>query len=311
MRILGLAAAILLGFAAAGQAARLDSAAVAGDAKWVAHLDVDAMRASSVVQKGYQEFLEKCPVANVAEAIFASSHTLIGMDPRTDLHGLTFYGSQIGKEEGVLIVYADVDQKLLAEKVKKARDYKSSTHGSHELHSWTHEDKRGKRPVTGAFYKDNAVVFSASEAEVIAALDVMDGEKPALTCEVLAAEVPAGTTVLARAVDIAEAPGDSKVAKEIESISIVSGENGGKSFLHVEVITKSSHVAEQMGKVADGIRGLGMLHAIDCPDAKPLIDPIKVKVADKRLTIDSSVPADAVWKHMQSSIKTIIERHHK
>jgi len=309
MRIGGLAAAILLGLATLGQAAPLDPGAVAGDAKWVAHLDVDAIRSSIVVQKAYQEFVEKCPIAKVAVPILDGSRALIGMDPRKDLHGITLYGSQIGKEEGVLIVFADVDQKLLTEKVKKARGYESSTYGSYELHSWTHKDHRGERPVTGAFYKDKGMVFSGSEAEVKAALDVMDGEKPGLTCEVLAAEVPAGTTVLARVVGIAETPCESKLAKEIESVSIVTGENEGESFLHVKVVAKSADVAEQMGKVAEGLRALGILHAIDCPQDKELVENMKVNVADKTLTFDSSVPAETVWQHVQADVKKIVERH--
>ncbi len=44
MRIGGLAAAILLGLATLGQAAPMNPEVVAGDAKWVAHLDIDAMR---------------------------------------------------------------------------------------------------------------------------------------------------------------------------------------------------------------------------------------------------------------------------
>jgi hypothetical protein len=240
-----------------------------------------------------------------------ASRALIGMDPRKDLHGITLYGSQIGKHEGVLIVFADADRKLLTEKVKKARGYDSSTHGSYKLHSWTHKDRRGKRPVTGAFYKDKSMVFSSSEAEVKAALDVLDGEKPSLTCKVLAAEVPAGTTALARVVGIVGTPCKSKLAKEIESLSIVTGENEGDSFLHVKVVAKSAHVAKQMGMVAEGVRALGMLHAIDCPKGKQLVEGIKVNVAEKTVTVDSSAPAEAVWQHMQATMKKKIERHRK
>ena len=179
------------------------------------------------------------------------------------------------------------------------------------MHSWTHKDHRGERPVTGAFYKDKCMVFSGSKAEVEAALDVMDGKKPSLTCEVLAAKVPAGTTMLARVVGIAETPCKSKLAKEIESAGIVIGENEGKSFLHVKVVAKSPQVAEQMGKVAEGVRALGVLHAIDCPQDKQFVEGMKVNVADKAITVDSSVPAEAVWQHMQADMKKIVEQHRK
>ncbi len=302
MRIGGLAAAILLGLATLGQAAPLNPEVVAGDAKWVAHLDVDAMRESIVVQKAYQHFVEKC---SIAKPMLDVSPALIGMDPRKDLHGITLYGSRVGKHKGVLIVFAEANRKLLTERVKKARGYESSTHGSYELHSWTHKDRRGERPVTGAFYKDKVMIFSGSEAEVKSALDVMDGKKPGLTCKVLAAKAPAGTTVLARVVGIAKAEtsGKSKLAKEIESVGIVTGENEGRSFLHVKVVAESAEVATQMGKVAEGVRALGVLHAIDHPKDKQLVEGMKVNVADKTVTVDSSAPAEAVWEHMQIAIK--------
>jgi len=305
MRIGGLAAAILLGLATLGQAAPLNPEVVAGDAKWVAHLDVDAMRESIVVQKAYQYFVEESPIGKAAVTMLDVSPALIGMDPRKDLHGITLYGSQIGKHKGVLIVFAEADRNLLTERVKKARGYESSTHGSYELHSWTHKDRRGERPVTGAFYKDKVMVFSGSEAEVKAALDVMDGNKPGLTCKVLAAKAPAGTPVLARVVGIAKAetPGKSKLAKEIESVGIVMGENEGRSFLHVKVVAKSAEIAKQMGRGAEGVRALGILHAIEHPKDKQLVEGMKVNVADKTVTVDSSAPAEVVWRHIQINIK--------
>ena len=309
MKIQGLAVTILLSLATLGQAATLDPTTVSGDAKWVVHLDVDALRASIVVQNAAQEFVEKCPIAEVAVPMIAGSRSLIGMDPTEDLYGITLYGTRIGKEEGVLIVFADVNQRLLVEKVKLAHEYESTSYGSHELHSWTHKDKRGERPVTGAFYKDKAIVFSGSQNEVKAALDVLDGKKPALTCEVLAAEAPAGTTLIARAVGIAKVPAAPKLAREIDSVSVITGENDGQSFLQVKVVAKSDDVAEQMGTVAEGIRALGLLHAVNNPQDKELVDGMKVNVADKTLTIDGSAPAGTVWQHLRASAKKAIKRH--
>ena len=309
MRTQGLAVAILLSLATLGQAATLDPATVSGDAKWVVHLDVDAIRSSILVQNAYQEFVEKCPIAPVAVPMLDGSRALIGMDPREDLHGMTLYGNRLGKEQGVLIVFADANQDLLVEKVKGARDYESSSYGSYELHSWTHKDRRGERPVTGAFYKDKAIVFSGSLAEVKGALDVLDGKQPSLTCDVLAAEIPAGTTVIARAVGIAKVPGAPKLAQEIDSVSVVTGENEGQSFLHAKVVTRSTDVAEQMGTVAEGIRALGALHAINSPQDTKLVEGIKVNVADKTVTVDSSAPAEAVWQHLQTGVKKAIKRH--
>ncbi|NQT13605.1 MAG: hypothetical protein HQ582_12710 [Planctomycetes bacterium] len=313
MRVGAVAAAVLLGFVSLVSAAPLNPEMVAEDAQWVAHLDVDAMRTSIFVENAYQEFLDKCPVAGIAVAAFETSARAVDMDPRTDLHGITAYGPKAGKEKGVLIVAADANQEVLAEKVREAADYKASKYGDRALHSWTHKDKRGERPVTGAFFDDKVTVFADSVADVKAALDVMDGKKPASTCKVLAADVPEGTTLLARAVGIAavKLPHDSELIKKVESVSIDTGEKNGKSFSHVTVVTNCPDCAKQMGAVARGLRGLGLLHAVDCPDDKQLVANMRIKVDDKTVTVNNSAPADAVWRHVQANMPKIIEQHRK
>ena len=58
MRILVTTMAALLTMAAIGRAEPLDLKQVAADAKWVAHVHVDALRASVVVQKAYHKCME-------------------------------------------------------------------------------------------------------------------------------------------------------------------------------------------------------------------------------------------------------------
>jgi len=311
MRFGALLVGVLVGFGSLVSAAPLNPDLVAGDAQWVAHLDVDALRTSTFAQSAYQEFLDECPVAGIATAAFATSAMVVGMDPRKDLHGITLYGPKVGKEKGVLIVAADANQDSLAEKVKEAKDYESSKYGDRELHSWTHKDHGRERPVTGAFFDDKVVVFADSVAEIKAALDVMDGKKPACSCKVLAAEVPEGATLVARAVGIAgvKLPHDSELIKKIESVSIDTGEKRGNSFSHVTVVTNCADCAKQIGIVARGFRALGLLHAVDCPDDKQFVEKLRIKVDDKTVTVNNTAPADAVWRHVKANMPKIIEHH--
>lgn len=311
MRPVALAAVVLLGFAPVLSAAPFNPDMVCGDAQWVAHLDVDALRASTFAQSAYQEFLDECPVAGLAVAAFETSARVAGMDPREDLHGITLYGPKVGKEKGVLIVAADADQDALAVKVTEAKDYESSKHGDRELHSWTHREHGRERPVTGAFFDDKVIVFADSVDEIKAALDVMDGKKPACSCKILAADVPEGATLLARAVGIAEAkpPHHSELIKKIESVSIDTGERRGNSFSHVTVVTNCPDCAKQIGTVARGFRALGLLHAVDCPNDMQFVEKLRIKVDDKTVTVNNTAPADAVWQHFKANMPKIIEHH--
>ena len=89
------------------EAAPLDFKQVAGDAKWVGHVDVDAMRESKVVQNAYHRAQEKHPHMAMG---FEFGSKMLGMDVRSDLHGITVYGKEVGKETGVMLVNAKVDR---------------------------------------------------------------------------------------------------------------------------------------------------------------------------------------------------------
>jgi hypothetical protein len=108
----------------------------------------------------------------------------------------------------VVILRAQVDQPYLVEKVQGAPGYKSSTHDSYTLHTWIHNrGKRHEHQVTGCFHAPTELVFGRTEGEVSAALDVLDGKSPNLagSDSSLAAEIPAGTSIVARVSGLADA----------------------------------------------------------------------------------------------------------
>jgi hypothetical protein len=59
-------------------AAPLELQQIAAEAKWLAHLDLDAVRSSSVVQKAWQKGMEK---HKDAENKLAFVRAILGMDP--------------------------------------------------------------------------------------------------------------------------------------------------------------------------------------------------------------------------------------
>ena len=91
MRLLKIASglALVLGLAAAANAAPLDPKQVPAEAKWLMHVDVDAMRQATVVQKAWKKGLE---MHKEAQQHLDKLKTAIGMDICKDLHGVTAYG---------------------------------------------------------------------------------------------------------------------------------------------------------------------------------------------------------------------------
>ena len=235
MRVLGMAMAVVLGLAAVGRAEPLELKQVAADAKWVMHVDVDALWASVVVQKAYRKCLEMHPDAEKKMDVVCG---MVGMDPRKDLHGVTVYGKDTNKEHGVMIVHANVNQTLLLAMVAKAPDHKATSYGSYELHSWTHKGwKKESHTMTGVFYKPNMMVFAGCGEAVKAALDVLDGKSAGITGKEspLAGRTLPGSIFVARASAI-DPKTRCPVLKQAESFRVALGENKGESFYRARLV---------------------------------------------------------------------------
>ena len=234
MRTFGLAMAIVFGLVTIGRAEPLDLKQVPAEAKWVSHVDVDTLRASIVVQKAYQKCLDMHKDAAEKMDMVCS---IVGMDPRKDLHGITAYGKDTNKEHGVLIVHADVNQALLLALVAKAPDHKATTYDAYELHSWTQKCcKKGPHAVTGVFYRPNIMVFAGCVEAVKSALDVLDGKASGITGRgsPLAGPTLPGTIFLARASAI-DPNTRCPVLKQANSFRVALGEDKGQSFYRVRL----------------------------------------------------------------------------
>lgn len=307
MKTCWIACALLLGVTAASQSAPLDLDQVAAEAAWVVHLDGDAARASSALQRAYQKLVE---TNQVVEKQLDLLRFMIGMDPRKDLHGITVYGKKLGKNDGVLILHADVDRKLLLDKVKMLPDHEATRYRDREIHSWTDaKGKKNERPVAGVFHRPTVVVFAPTVADLKAALDVLDGLAPSLAKNAppspLAVAVPPGAILLARATRLAEAelPFKSPPLTQSRSISLAMGEDGGELFVEAELEVKAQETAEQVRSILEGVRAAAELQRGDDPGAVRLIKRFKVSAANKAVKVEFRASAAEVWAQLEKDLK--------
>ena len=309
MRVLTLTIAALLAFASSARAEPLDLKYAAADAKWAVHVDVDALRQSPVVQKAYQKCLEMHPDA---AKHMDKAQEMLGMDPRKDLHAVLAYGKDTDKEHGILLIHADVNQKLLLEKAAKAPEHKVTQYGSYELHSWKHTGRHGSRPVTGAFYKPDVLVFAGSVEAVKGALDVLDGKSPGMSDKdaPLAGHTHPGAIFVARAAAI-----DPKIhcpiLSQADSFRVTIGENEGQSYYRARLVLKSAETAGQVKAIVEGFQALVSLKYGSDADVMKVASGLKVTVEDKTVHIQWSASTDAVWTVVEKAAKQWAERHEK
>ena len=251
-----LVVALAAGVATAGP---LQSKDVAGEPGFVIHVDCDALKQSEVGKFILTE-LDKPE----SEKKLAAFETIFGIDPRKQLHGLTLYSSSKSSDDGVLLVYADIDAKRLTTLAEGAKEHESTKHGKHTIHGWLDESKAkkdgGKPRTYSAIHNGKVVVFSQKEGRVADALDVLDGSKPNLgTSKNFARLNSAGKSFLvgaARKLEIPNADPAAQVLKQSKMFWLSAGESDGKVELTLTLETADEETAKQVESVGRGLAGI-------------------------------------------------------
>ena len=122
------------------RAAELNPGHVPAGARWVAHVDVDALRATTG-GKRLLALVDQGMAANQLNAVKA----LTGVDLRTDLRGITACGKSDKPSEAAIVVHGAFDAERLVTILKANGSYKSETiAGGQVVHSWLEEKKPGQ-----------------------------------------------------------------------------------------------------------------------------------------------------------------------
>jgi len=278
----------------AAKADPFDVKIVPTGAKWVVHIDVDAIAKSSFwplieakinadpnVQGGLQQF-----------------EMVSGMVLPQDVHAVTLYGLGFEGPDFVIVVKAHANQQQLLNLLQTSPSFTSVTHGEHEIVSW--EDK-GKI-MYGAFFSTDRAVIAQAQENVEKALDTMDGKGEALKAGSVMAQ-PTGTGVLAGVASDAVA----ELAKKPENknnpvfVNLTSGwitvaEQTGNITAKGSFGTADAAKAQQLKTAADGLKALGMMLAgNENADPKlkmiaPLLPPLEITSQGTSVMINLTVP---------------------
>lgn len=286
--------ALVAAVASVASAEPLDLGRVPAKAVWLMHADMDAARESTVVKRMYERAMKKHPQL---ETMLGMGTKMMGMDPRKDLHDVTVYGLDTDKKNAVMVVHADANREFLEKMVEKARDHKTMKHRDYTLHQWTHKGWKGHEgeTVTGAFFKDNVMVFARSASQLEMAIDVLADKAESVDEESpLAGRVRPGSILVARAAAIDP---DTKcpVLKQGRGFRVAMGENDGTSFYRARLEMDSDDAARQAEAVTEGFVALGKLQFGDEAQVLKLVDGVETMTSGSTCSITWSAKADDVW----------------
>lgn len=275
----------------------LQRADVIADPVWVLHVDCDALKQTSLGRALLAE-LDKPE----AQKKFAAMKAVFNVDPRKDLHGVTLYGAAKSEADGVVVAYADFDAARLVTLVEANKDYESTTHGSHTVHSWIDEKKKekdGVKPRTyGAIYKGKVLIIGQKEMRVAEALDVMDKSKPNLTTSTQFAKLGgsgAGGFIIgaARKLDLPGNDPGATVLKQSKAFWLNVSESQGRAEAKLSLEAEDAEVARQMGDVCRGLVAIMTLQK-DKPEAVKLAQGLAISQEEKTVSARLSLPAEDV-----------------
>jgi len=311
-----LLALLLAGLAGLAQAGALVPAHVSADAKWVGHVNFEALRASELVQACMEKWLKK----DECQAKIEEMSKKLGMNPMKDLLAATMYDTAYGSHKGVAIVYVkNADQKKLIGLLKeKCPDVQTAKHGERTLYTWTAKHRHhGEHKISGCFADAGTMVFSSDPHKVQAALEVIDGKKDGLCSESpLTQGVSKATLFMASAMDVD--PDYQKetrcpVLKKCTAASVQWAERKGKLTGKYVLEANCEDTAQQIGTIVAGLKAMAALRFGSDETVSDLLDGVKSKVKGTTFTLSVKVSTDDVLEAARKCMKRYKARweHHK
>ena len=286
----------------AGQAAKVDKINISKDAKFVAHLDLDAFRASKIGTT----ILEKVRQEEGREKLDALVE-IIGFDPLTVIQGATMSGN--GEEDnGILVVRHKADSTKLLAFMKLDEHYRKTEHGKHEIHGAGDrgDDERGYV----SFVSDTTAVLAPNRELAAKAIDLVNGKGAAKqvppSLDMISKEVKSVFLMASADVEsLKEHIDDVNVSQMAKQAALALGESDGKLVLSLAVDAYNADTAEQMEAMVNGLIGFARLGQEENPEIKDILKGLKVTRNEATVSIHFAIGVDKLFELIDPALKEI------
>ncbi len=280
----------------AGQAAKVDKINISKDAKFAAHLDLDAFRASKIGTA----ILEKVRQEEGREKLDALVE-IIGFDPLTAIQSATLSGN--GEEDnGILVVRHKADSTKLLAFMKLDEHYRKTEHGKHEIHG-AGDRGDGERGYV-SFVSDTTAVLAPNREQAAKAIDLVNGKGAAK-------QVPPSLDMISKKAksvflmayadveSLKEHIDDVNVNQMAKQAALVLGESDGA------VDAYNADTAEQMEAMVNGLIGFARLGQEENPEIKDILKGLKVTRNEATVSIHFAIGVDKFFELIDPALKEI------
>jgi len=289
-RVCLMSLAVVLWAQVAG-AVDFDYRMVPAETQWVVHVDFDALRSSTTAQQLSAQWLQRASTQEQLDRV----RQLIGTDLLRDLHGATLFGTSYAPSAAVVLLQAKVDRQRVRALLSIAPDFRTKSHGQHELCTWTHRERDKEKSLTACLTQQQAIIVGEDPEQVVLALDTFEGRHPSVPEDSpLAAPRPEGTVLFAAAygLDKAELPFRSPLVRQAQRMILAVGESKQQVvFLQATTVARDTESAEQFRAALDGLRALALLQSGSDPQVAGLFKQFELSVQEQTVRLEWRVPA--------------------
>lgn len=309
-------AAILSMSAGAALAGPLDKKTVPADVTWVLHVDVEAAL-SSTIGKFILEHRDEADFKDLDDL-----KAKFGVDPITDVRGVTIFGIHDEGEDAVLLIdgtaaFDNVLQQMTAEKKIVIED----TDG-YALLVWEEDGKSNVGYIRKGNKPESRLVYVSSDRDrLITALRTIDHKAASVADDpntLLKASPAPGSFLFIDAPEIAgvlkknglgskmkdHGHDQSALLETIRGVNLDAGEATRKLFVSVVVTADTPENALNMVQTAQGFAALGRLMMSKEPDFKEavsLLNAVKISADDRRALLKASWSTETIQRLLESA----------
>jgi hypothetical protein len=308
MKTLTAACVISLGLATPLAADGFNRAHVPASARAVAHLDVEALLRSELVNE-----LQKLDPQFALDFDMGEHHPMLkGFKPLQDVRSITVFSSDLGKQRLGALVRVDAKIETLLQIATAFDPYESFEVDGQPVHSWSEGDDQRVfacvRPISGS--SDRLVLVTNDAGLLGSGLAALSSQAASLAGGgqgVLAANAQPGAILFAVSdqplTQLGEIDANSSVARLVQGAVVQAGEQGGSVFGSVSLITEKPQDALRLSQVLQGFTALAGLVGENAEEAQALqrlVSGLSFQANGSQLFVEFRYDLSALMREMQS-----------
>jgi hypothetical protein len=289
----------------------LQKSRVPAGVRWLAHLDVEAMKRSKLYEVVHEESGKGG--TNEMDEGLAEVRMFAGLDPTMDFKSVTIYCAAQSEKSCVALLAGNEKIDGALEKLKTREHYRTTPVQNYALHTWGGDgDTWYAYVVRKEGSEERVVVASQDTAELVRGIALLErgGESLANASQPAISATPGPGSILFAAAgeslsELGEVRPLSAVAKLAKTIAIDLGEDRGAFCAHVVLDTRTPEDAQRVQQVLQGAVALAGLVGGDENEPahakiQKLVDSLHLTLSNTRVDADFRYDVQSLFDDLKS-----------